>query len=129
MPDSTGLNYLSPKLCEKCLIHQHAASKIKSMHRSQHHNIFALQASASAECRQCSIFYSQLSDAEIFKLRNHTPTPVAEMCGPIDYRPPNLWHQLDMQYFRLTYRKANDYDTVGKIAFMKSVQGIYMALL
>lgn len=94
------------------------------MHQSQHHNIFALEASASAGCTQCSIFYSQLPDAEILKLRNQTPTPVAEMCGPTLYQQPNLWHQLDMSYIYLTYRKANDYDTVGKIAFVESVQAI-----
>jgi hypothetical protein len=129
MPDSTGLNYLSLKFREKCLFHLNAATKSKSMHQSQHHNIFELEASASAGCTQCSIFYNQLSDSEILKLRNQTPNPVAEMCGPTLYHQPNLWHQIDMDYIYLTYRKANDDDTVGEIAFVRSLKGVYMALL
>jgi hypothetical protein len=105
MPDSTGLNYLSLKFCEKCLFHHNAATKSKSMHQSQHHNIFDLEASASAGCTKCSIFYSQLSDSEILKLRNQTPTPVAEMrgVGPTLYHQPHLWQQLDMDSIYLTY--------------------------
>jgi hypothetical protein len=114
------INSVQHELCDRCESIFTVATTEEIEH-SPHHNIIDLQASGSAGCSLCQLFYSQLSDEAVLELQNQIPPPAGEVFGPRRFAVP---HPLAVPHIGLQYI-IHEHETYEcKVAIIEDKQGI-----